>query len=132
MEKVFSLMLLLATMLTFTACGGDDKDEPIDYNSQLWGTWVHEKSTTNENLGMTVSIESVWAFRTNGTCTWTIQSKLNGNVLQSRDIDAKYSYNGKELSLTYNGNTEKIAAVVTGNSLTIVTEEGNSMTHYKR
>lgn len=28
MKKVFSLMLLLATMLTFTACGDDDKDEP--------------------------------------------------------------------------------------------------------
>lgn len=28
MKKVFSLMSLLATLLTFTACGGDDNDEP--------------------------------------------------------------------------------------------------------
>lgn len=132
MKKLLAMMLMLSAMLTFTACGGDEKDEPTDYNSQLWGTWVHEESTTNENLGMTVSIESVWVFRTNGTCTWTIQSKLNGNVLQSRDIDAKYSFNGRELYLTYEGKTEKIAAVVNGNSFTIVTNEGSSMTHYKR
>lgn len=29
MKKVFSLMLLLATILTFTACGDDDDEEPI-------------------------------------------------------------------------------------------------------
>ena len=28
MKKVFSLMLLLATIFTFTSCGGDDEDEP--------------------------------------------------------------------------------------------------------
>lgn len=28
MKKVFSLMLLLATMIVFSACGGDDEDEP--------------------------------------------------------------------------------------------------------
>lgn len=37
MKKVFSLMLLLATMLTFTACSGDD-DEPE--NSLSGTTWT--------------------------------------------------------------------------------------------
>ena len=36
MKKVFSLMLLLATMLTFTACGSDDEPENgiSDYGMQ--------------------------------------------------------------------------------------------------
>lgn len=46
MKKVFSLMLLLATMLTFAACGGDDdKDEP---KNSLKGTvWT---STYTDNV----------------------------------------------------------------------------------
>ena len=39
MKKVFSLMLLLATlMVSFTACS-DDKDEPDDIKSKIIGTW---------------------------------------------------------------------------------------------
>lgn len=133
MKKVFSLMLLLATILTFTACSDDDdKDEPIDYTSQLVGTWVYEKSTTNENLGVTVSIESIWTFRTNKTCNWTLQSKVNDRVTNSTDIDATYSYDGKILKLTHDGTIEEISAVINGNNFTIVTDKGNSMTHRKR
>lgn len=39
MKKVFSLMLLLATMMVFLpSCSGDD-DEPEDIKSQMIGTW---------------------------------------------------------------------------------------------
>lgn len=34
MRKVFSLMLLLATIITFTACGDDKEDEPDVLTSQ--------------------------------------------------------------------------------------------------
>lgn len=39
MKKVFSLMLLLATMLTFTACSSDDEPENGISKDQLIGLW---------------------------------------------------------------------------------------------
>ncbi|MDO5396003.1 MAG: hypothetical protein Q4F07_08590 [Bacteroidales bacterium] len=39
MKKLFSLMLLLATMLTFTACSGDDEPENGISKSDLIGLW---------------------------------------------------------------------------------------------
>ncbi|MBJ2160481.1 MAG: hypothetical protein JFR39_00060 [Muribaculaceae bacterium] len=39
MKKVFSLMLLLATMLTFTACSSDDEPENSVTKDQLIGLW---------------------------------------------------------------------------------------------
>lgn len=39
MKKVFSLMLLLATMLTFAACSGDDEPENSISKDQLVGLW---------------------------------------------------------------------------------------------
>lgn len=130
MKKLLTLTLLLATLLTFSAC--EDKNEPVDYSSKLVGTWVAEKSTTNENLNMTVSIESEWVFKNTGNCTWTIKSKLNGKLLESRENSYKYSYNGNELSLTANNQTSKLSAVLKGNTLAIITDEGTTLTHYKK
>lgn len=43
MKKVFSLTLLLATMLTFTACGGDDdKDEPKSLSQTKYEVFAGE------------------------------------------------------------------------------------------
>lgn len=39
MKKVFSLMLLIATMLTFTACSNDDEPENSITKDQLIGLW---------------------------------------------------------------------------------------------
>lgn len=39
MKKVFSLMLLLATLMVFLPACSDDKDEPDDIKSQIIGTW---------------------------------------------------------------------------------------------
>ncbi|MDE6535889.1 MAG: lipocalin family protein [Muribaculaceae bacterium] len=131
MKKLLTLILMLLPMVAvLTGC--NDKDEPVDYSSKLVGTWVAERSTTNENLNMTVSIESIWAFKNTGNCTWTIYSKLNGKVIESRENSYKYSYNGNELSLTANGQTSKLSAVLKGNTLTIITNEGTTLTHYKR
>ena len=133
MKKVFSLMLLLATMLTFTACSSDD-DEPENPNEKLWGTWVYEKSTTNESTGIVISIESVWIFRTNNTYEWTMQTKLDGEVFQSKELfSGQYSLHGNTLSITYDNNQETdLNITVSGNSMTIVTDEGTSMTHYRK
>ena len=46
MKKVFSLLLLLATTLAFTACSSDDKDEPS--LNDIVGTWKLSKISTND------------------------------------------------------------------------------------
>ena len=62
MKKLFSLMLLLATMLTFTACGSDDKNEISPYASQIIGEWVLE-SVYHEESGW-VAISDILAKKT--------------------------------------------------------------------
>lgn len=39
MKKVFSLMLLLATMFTFTACSSDDDESDSFITDNIIGTW---------------------------------------------------------------------------------------------
>ena len=124
-------MLLLATILTFTACGNDDIEPPVYHNGKLIGTWVHTSSTYNENLGMEVSIESIWVFNPNEKFTWTVLYKMNNTILRNNETSGKFSYDGKVLILTTNDEISKITAEVQGSTLTITTESG-SMIHYKR
>lgn len=57
MKKLFSLMLLLATMVVFTACGGDD-DEPDNTNlSKTTYSMYHEDTQTIEGTNLT---DIVW------------------------------------------------------------------------
>lgn len=58
MRKVFSLMLLLATILTFTACGDDKEDEPsVSLNGTTWTAsyvdelFVLEFESSNKVIG---------------------------------------------------------------------------------
>lgn len=90
MKKMFSLMLLLATILTFTACSGDDDDEPdMSYLTEqqkavlpaLHGTFT----STLELVGWTTTIEFLEQFHpakdafdpsTNSTIPEYIHGKL--------------------------------------------------------
>lgn len=66
MKNVFSLMLLLATMLTFTACGGDDDEPDMSYLTEqqkavlpsLHGSFT----STLELLDWTTTIEFLEQF----------------------------------------------------------------------
>lgn len=132
MKKVFSLMLLLATMLAFTACSGDDDEPKTDDSKQLIGTWVCEKSTNDNSFGITISIESVFVFNSNNTFRWEVNSKMDDQVLNSTGLHGTYSYKPNTLTLSYDGKSEEITCIVNGNTMNIVTSEGNSMTHYKK
>ena len=56
MKKVFSLMLLLATMLTFAACGGDDEPDNTKL-SKTAHSMYHADTQTLEGTNMT---DLVW------------------------------------------------------------------------
>lgn len=132
MKKLFSMTLLLAMMFVFTACSNDDEPKNDD-SSQLFGTWIYEKSTNDNSFGITISVESVYVFRPNKTFRWEVNSKMNGSVLNSTSIEASYSYKSNTLKIFYDsGETEEITCVVDGNTMTIVTSDGDSMTHYKQ
>lgn len=47
MKNAFLLMLLLATMFTFTACGGDDKDNPQGLSQTKYEVFARETTPVN-------------------------------------------------------------------------------------
>lgn len=57
MKKVFSLMLLLATLLTFTACGGDDEPDNTKLSQTSYTTYHDD---TQEIKGTNLS-DIVWS-----------------------------------------------------------------------
>lgn len=71
MEKVFPLMLLLATMLTFTACGGNDDDEPQSLSQTKYEMFAGEttpvKGTGLKNVVWESSNKFVAEVEDNGT-----------------------------------------------------------------
>lgn len=56
MRKIFSLMLLLATMFVFTACGGDDEPDNIKLSKTTYSMY-HEETQTIEGTNVT---DIVW------------------------------------------------------------------------
>lgn len=51
MKKQFSLMLLLATVLMFTACGGDDEPDNIKLSKTTYSMY-HEDTQTIEGTNL--------------------------------------------------------------------------------
>lgn len=126
MKKLFSLMLLIATMLTFTACGGDDKDEPKD---TLKGTeWTHSMTERVEHIEF-ISDTHVEYYQTkNGA--------LIGNV--GKGTYVKKGSNITFSNFTGNYNTEILTfknATLSGKTLTVYYESsyfGESNTTFRQ
>lgn len=132
MKKIFSLLLILTTMLTLGACS-DNNDEPkSNTSSELVGTWVYEKSTNNNKLDITISVESVFVFNANNTFQWDINSKMDGKIINTTGIQGTYSYKPNTLTLCYDGQSDEVECVIHGNSMTLLTSGGESMTHHKK
>lgn len=123
MRKVFSLMLLLATLLAFTACGDDKEDEP-NYPS-IVGTW--SRTVSEEQIGNgTMTIKQKEVFKSNGTAQGIAEIYLNKDLYQSNTFDYTYTYNGKILTMksATTGETESFSVTISGNTLTQVGEDG--------
>lgn len=116
-------MLLLATILTFTACGGDDDDEP-DYPS-IVGTW--SRVVSQEQIGNgTMKIIQTQIFNANGTAQGIASVYLDNNLYQEKKFDYTYTYNGKTLKMTGkdSGTTQTFSVTISNNTMTMVGDDG--------
>lgn len=117
MKKVFSLMLLLATMLTFTACGSDDDEPDMSYLTEqqkavlpsLHGTFT----STLELLDWTTTIEFLEQYHpakdafdpsTNTTIPEYIQGKLRITYYEGSSFEYYYRLDNNATKLFMGSN----------------------------
>lgn len=130
MKKVFSLMLLLATLMVFLPACSDDKDEPDDIKSQIIGTWnatsvkfsdtdwVDISNYPSMALSITFNKDDSYYGRGalgNGGGTYTVSGKTIKTYIDGELYGTYYvkSLSGKnaELSLTMGSSSMEIRAV---------------------
>lgn len=130
MKKVFSLMLLLATLMVFLPACSDDKDEPDDIKSQIIGTWdatsvkfsdtdwVDISNYTSMALSITFNKDGSYYGRGalgngGGTCTVsgkTIKTYIDGELYGTYYVKSLSGKNA-ELSLTMGASSMDIRAI---------------------
>lgn len=130
MKKVFSLMLLLATLMVFLPACSDDKDEPDDIKSQIIGTWdatsvkfsdtdwVDISNYPSMALSITFNKDGSYygsGALGNGSGTYTVSGKTIKTYIDGELYGTYYvkSLSGKnaELSLTMGSSSMEIRAV---------------------
>ncbi len=130
MKKVFSLMLLLTTLMVFLPACSDDKDEPDDIKTQIIGTWdatsVKFSDTDWVDISNYPSMALSIAFNKdgsyygrgalgNGGGTYTVSGKTIKTYIDGELYGTYYvkSLSGKnaELSLTMGSSSMEIRAV---------------------
>ncbi len=94
MKKLLAMMLMLSAMLAFTACGGDDKDEP---NNQFVGKWyAHAKSGSGQWV-LDIEDNNAVKYYTaddNGQITGDIRNgsySINGNKIAFSGVEYYWS-----------------------------------------
>lgn len=118
MKKILSLVLLITMTLTIASCS-DDKDESIDYNAQLLGTWFWENTISYEGHG-TIYGSITIVFKSDTKSNWTIYTEINGKPLDTHNSEFDYSYDGKDLKIFFSeDNIQTLKATLEGNKLTI-------------
>lgn len=85
-------MLLLATMIAFTACGSDDNDEPKD---TLKGTaWTHALTQRIEHIEFTSDTQVEYYHTENGALVGKVGSGTyvkNGNNITFNNFEGNYN-----------------------------------------
>lgn len=130
MKKVFSLMLLLATLMVFLPACSDDKDEPDDIKSQIIGTWDATAVKTSghdwtditdyPSLALSITFNNDRSYYGrgalgNGGGTYTVSGKTIKTYIDGELYGTYYvkSLSGKnaELTLTMGSSSIEIRAV---------------------
>lgn len=128
MKKVLSLMLLLATVFTFSACSSDDDEPDTGIKENIIGTWdATSVKVDNEwfditnypSLAMSITFDSDGSYYGrgalgNGGGTYSISGKtiktyIDGE-LYGTYVVKNISNKNAELSLTIDGETLDIRA----------------------
>lgn len=130
MKKVFSLMLLFATLMMFLPACSDDKDEPDDIKSQIIGTWDATYVKTDKHgwvdisdypsLAVSITFNKDGSYYGrgalgNGGGTYTVSGKTIKTYIDGELYGTYYvkSLSGKnaELTLTMGSSSIEIRAV---------------------
>lgn len=117
-------MLLLATMLTFTACSSDDDEKQPDYPSII-GTWTRTAVETSSG-NTSITIEQTQIFRADNTATGKVYMYLNNNLMQQKTFEYTYTYNGSVLKMTSkdDGTSQTFSVSISNNTLTMTGDDG--------
>ena len=102
-------LLTVLLSVSFTACGGDDKDEPGGNSNPLVGTWLgtSDDGYSSENCKI--------VFNSNGTGTFSEWKEGSSNIDTD---DFNYSYSGSTLTIDWgDGSPENWVCSITGNKL---------------
>ncbi|MDE6535891.1 MAG: hypothetical protein K2K82_07795 [Muribaculaceae bacterium] len=97
MKKLLSLTLLLATLLTFSAC--EDKNEPELTNNAFVGIWDHTEIQTDA-WGYTSERHYIYEINNDYTITYQnvglVNGELKGMSFSYYTYEIKYDASGKE------------------------------------
>lgn len=151
MKKVFSLMLVVLLCLAFTACGEEDKAAdatattvpaaPSDTNGNAIPTVPTESSPiqtpelnvpsfTTPTQATTASIVGSWKNADGLLMTFNADGSL---VLSdgAETVTMKWSANGNQISLIFDGETETGSYAISGDTLTMISPDGEVETFVK-
>ena len=130
MKKIMYLFVMFAAVMVSVSCNNDD-DEGFDDNfddnfgdSALFGTWVLTEFEDGETFTETVT------FNENLSGTLVSSETFEGET-ESVSESFTWSTDGNKLRLIIGGETEILKYSISGDNLTVTTEDGETITFYR-
>lgn len=130
MKKIMYLFVMFAAVMVSVSCNNDD-DEGFDDNfddnfgdSALFGTWVLTEFEDGETFTETVT------FNENLSGTLVSTETFEGET-ESVSESFTWSTDGNKLRLIIGGETEILKYSISGDNLTVTTEDGETITFYR-
>ena len=127
MKKLFSLMLLLATMMvSFSACSEDEANELEQEQAQneIIGSWS-EVTVSEGGDYVSMTLEIIWTFNQNNTASQRVIARLNDYVFEDITNTYSYIYDGLS-SITFTDANNRVwtyTIEVDGNKMRLGNEE---------
>ena len=121
-KKIFSMMLLLVTIVMGMTSCSDDKNEP-ESKIDIIGTWAETTYTESGSLSFTTIVE--WTFNNNGTASEYFETKMNNSTLTTNNFNFTYMLKSDKLTLK-STSTDKVTEYtisVNGNIMKMGNEE---------
>ncbi|MCR5454936.1 MAG: lipocalin family protein [Bacteroidales bacterium] len=123
---LFSLMAVLMLSLTFISCGDDD-DDAVDYKTAIVGKWkwTHDVEYTDGKVERDRDVSDRNEFveyKSDGTVVWTDGEETEQGT---------WFISGDKLTEVYDGDGEVSIISISGNTLTITSEETEDGHTYK-
>jgi hypothetical protein len=120
-------MAVLLLSLTFVSCGDDDDDDAVDYKTAIVGKWkwTHDVEYTDGKVERDRDVSNKNEFveyKSDGTVIWTVGEDTEQGT---------WSISGDKLTEVYDGDSEVSIISISGNTLTMTSEETEDGHTYK-